>query len=511
MAFSSLRGHAPAMDRLPSFPPGDPRMSGPLLDAVAVIARQDPARPAYIDHGRAVTYADLAGRIGGMAAWLARQGLPPGAMVGLTLREDLPHLVASLALMHLGCDQISLASHDPPTLRAALAGRLGVALVIGDGEEDALPGRPFLRIDPAGPGPGEAPPARGVPGAARLVLSSSGTTGRPKLVPLTQSDIARQMARRAHESLMSRVYYRSTTVEHNNARKYHLGLLSRGATVVLSNCATLPDLAEACERFDIGRVTLPPERAAALADLQSRAGARRWPAQATLAVFGAMVPPALRRRLMTEVTPRLTVNYSTTEAGTITLAGPDDHASHPDGIGRPLPRVELHIVDDDGNTLPAGETGLVRLRAHGMARGYLDDPEADARAFHDGWFQPGDRGRLDPDGTLIFVGRDAEMMMLGTINIFPAEIERAAEGFPGLAECAAFAVRSPTLGDIPALAVVEAVPGALDTAALMARCRARLGLRAPRRVVVVPALPRNASGKVQRDRLGVGAAPGAAQ
>jgi long-chain acyl-CoA synthetase len=94
------------------------------------------------------------------------------------------------------------------------------------------------------------------------------------------------------------------------------------------------------------------------------------------------------------------------------------------------------------------------------------------------------------------------MMMLGTINIFPAEIERAAEGFPGLADCAAFALRSPTLGDIPALAAVETAPGALDTAALLAACRARLGLRAPRRVVVVPALPRTATGKVQRDRLG---------
>ena len=127
--------------------------------------------------------------------------------------------------------------------------------------------------------------------------------------------------------------------------------------------------------------------------------------------------------------------------------------------------------------------------------------EADARAFHDGWFQPGDRGWIEPDGTLVFAGRDAEMMMLGTINIFPAEIERAAEGFPGVADCAAFALRSPSLGDIPALAVVETAPGALDAAALAAACRAKLGLRAPRRVVVVAALPRTASGKVQRDRL----------
>jgi acyl-coenzyme A synthetase/AMP-(fatty) acid ligase len=410
----------------------------------------------------------------------------------------MPHITAALALLRLGCDQVSLASHDPPALRQAIAARLRVALLVGDDAQDALPGIDFLRFDPAVvEGDAQAAPP---PRTARLILSSSGTTGRPKLVPLSEAEIAAQMARRADEG---RVYYRSITVEHNNARKYHLGLLSLGATTVLANCATLPDLAEACARWGIDRVTLPPERAAALADVQARAGAHPWPARTSIAVFGAAVAPALRRRLMAQVTPNLVVNYSTTEAGTMTLAGPHDHDRHPDGVGRPLAGVDLRVVDDAGQPLPPGQVGLVRTRAPGMAQGYLDDPQADARAFHDGWFQPGDRGWIEADGTLVFAGRDAEMMMLGTINIFPAEIERAAEDFPGVADCAAFALRSPSLGDIPALAVVETAPGALDAAALAAACRAKLGLRAPRRVVVVAALPRTASGKVQRDRLAV--------
>ncbi|WP_230169606.1 class I adenylate-forming enzyme family protein [Roseomonas sp. CECT 9278] len=463
--------------------------------AIAGWARRDPGRLAFVDRGAGVSYGALDRRIGALAAWLARQGIAPGDMVALTLRDDMAHITAALALLRLGCDQVSLASHDPPALRQAIAGRLRPALLLGDEAADALPGLAFLRLDPAAAmAGGHDAPAR----TGRFVLSSSGTTGRPKLVRLGEADIAAQIARRTGEG---RVYYRSITVEHNNARKYHLGLLSLGATTVLSNCATLPDLAEACARFRIERVTLPPERAAALADLQARAGAHPWPAHTSLAVFGAAVAPALRRRLMAEVTPGLVVNYSTTEVGTITLAGPADHARHPDGVGRPLEGVALRIVDDAGRDLPPGVPGLVRLRAPGMAQGYLDDPPAAARAFHDGWFQPGDRGWIEPDGTLVFAGRDAEMMMLGTINIFPAEIERAAEGFPGVADCAAFALRSPALGDIPALAVVETAPGALDVAALAAACRAKLGLRAPRRVVVVGTLPRTATGKVQRDRL----------
>ncbi|BDG74213.1 class I adenylate-forming enzyme family protein [Roseomonas fluvialis] len=468
---------------------------GPLLAALADWAAREPARAAFIDRGVPVAFGALDRRVATAAAWLGGQGVRAGDMVGITLREDMAHIVAALALLLLGCDQVTLASHDPPAMRLALARRLGVAVLLAADDADALPGLPLLRFAPqdaAAPPP--VPPGR----IGRVVLASSGTTGQPKLIPLAEADLAAQMARRAGEG---RVFFRSIPVEHNNAKKYHLGLLALGATTVLANCAALPDLAEACARWGIDRVTLPPERAAALADLQARPGAHPWPSGTSIAVFGAAATPALRRRVMDAVTPNLVVNYSTTEIGTATIAWPADHARHPDGVGRPIDGVHLRIVDEAGRDLPPGGTGLVRVRAPGMAQGYLDDPEAQARAFHDGWFQPGDRGRIEADGTLVFVGRDAEMMMLGTINIFPAEIERAAQGFPGVADCAAFAMRSASLGDIPALAVVETAPGAVDVAALAASCRARLGLRAPRRVVVVPALPRTVTGKVQRDRL----------
>lgn len=114
-------------------------------------------------------------------------------------------------------------------------------------------------------------------------------------------------------------------------------------------------------------------------------------------------------------------------------------------------------------------------------------------------------GYFLPDGSLVHLGRADDMMNLGSIKIFPAEIEAVAQDFPGVSECAAFAVRAPAMGDIPILAVVAA-PG-VDADALLAQCRGRLGLRAPRKVLVVPALPRNAQGKVLRRELAALAAP----
>lgn len=191
---------------------------------------------------------------------------------------------------------------------------------------------------------------------------------------------------------------------------------------------------------------------------------------------------------MAALTPDVCVLYGTSETGPVTIAQPAHHDEHPDTVGPPVPGVRDEVVDEDGRVLPRGGRGLVRVRSAAAATAYLDDPEATARAFRDGWFHPGDAGWMTPDGALVLAGRADDMMNLGTIKIFPAEIEAAAAGFPGLGECAAFALRSAEHGDIPLLAVVARE--GMDTAALLAACRERLGLRAPRRIVTLDALPR---------------------
>jgi acyl-CoA synthetase (AMP-forming)/AMP-acid ligase II len=241
---------------------------------------------------------------------------------------------------------------------------------------------------------------------------------------------------------------------------------------------------------------MAPAAVAALADGLDGAP---WPAGTCIVTTGTRVPQAVRQRAQRALGCALHVLYGTTEAGMLSIAGPADHEGHPDSVGRVLPGVEVLTTAEDGRPLPAGEEGLLRFRSPGMVRGYLDDPEADARSFDRGWFRPGDVGRLLPDGELLVAGRADDRMPLGVIKIFPAEIEAAAEGFPGLRDCAAFAVPSGTFGDIPVLAVVAGE--GLDAAALLAHLRARLGLRAPRRVLPVATLPRNASGKVLRRGL----------
>jgi len=470
-----------------------------FLGRLRATAAADPSRLAVTGTGLALTYGDLAARVGRMAGWLHRAGLAPGQMCGLTLRDDLGHLVVTLALMRLGCHQVTLASHDPPAMRADIAVRAGVVAVLADGAADALPGLPCLVPDhedaAADTGLAARLPGEHAAGEAILVLTSSGTTGRPKLVPLTEAGLLTQSVRRRG---LGGVRHRPIGLEYNNGKRFPLFALANGDTHVLAEASRGIGLEAACRCYGVAMLGIAPHQAETLL---AREAPGSWPEGTRIDLAGAAPGDGLVQRLQARLTPEVYVLYGTTEVGSVARAGPADHAACPEGSGPVFPSVRVAIVDDCGAPLPAGETGLIRIRASGMAERYLNDPEATARAFVDGWFQPGDMGRLLPDGTLVVAGRADDMMVLGTVNIFPAEIERVAAAFPGVAECAAFALRSAALGDIPVLAVVADGGAAPDPAALLAHCRARLGLRAPRRVVMLPALPRNAAGKVLRREL----------
>ena len=469
------------------------------------VAARDPDRVAVIDHGRRITYRTLTQASRRAAAWLLRTGIAPGDGVGLTLRQEYPHLVMCLALLRLGCVQVSLASHEPMAMRATVAARLGLAVMLGDEAADALPGVALLRPDSAAiiaeggldavrlPAP--------APARAGFVFQSSGTTGRPKLVLMTEAVLAAQAAVTAGYGA---VRHRLVTNEFSNGKRLQLQTLALGGTEILVNAGAGRSLAETCATHGVERLNLAPQRAARLAEELARPGAPPWPAMTEIMVSGGPVPADVRAALMARATPRLWVTLGCTEAGGIAIAGPRDHALHPDTVGFPFPEVAVEVVDEDGRALPRGAVGALRLRSPACVPGYLDDAEATARAFRDGWFLPGDAGWITPEGALVLAGRTDDMMNLGTIKIFPAEIEAAAAGFAGLVECAAFALRSP-MGDIPMLAVVAGE--GFDGAALLAACRARLGLRAPRKVVVLDALPRNAQGKVLRRELAARAAP----
>lgn len=477
-------------------------MESSLLGNFRKTCAKHDERPAVVDSRGVLSYAKFGAQVARLAALFHGHGLQPGEAVAVSISDERCHLLASMALIRLGCPQITFGGHDQPSQRHGLISKCrAVAVIAADASmDDGVPvivpdferaASPLARTDAALPVPHD--------GTVAMLQTGSGTTGSFKVIPTSHRSVMLQALTR-HMAVPSGIEYVPSPIEFLYSKKHRVRSAVTGYTGLLqaTEHSQIPDI---CRRHGVDILRLSPAQLQSLIDLGVR-----LPEGVAVYVGGSRISGTLRAAFQSRQVRSLFVEYGATETGNIAVASPDMHDRYPDGVGPPLPGVQLEIVDDGGRPVPPGVEGLIRIRTPGMTTGYLDDEEMTARMFPDGWYQCGDRGALTGDGVLVFGGRVDDMMILNSINIFPAEIEKVAEGFPGVIDCAAFPMRSPVHGDIPMLAVVGAE--GCDLKALMSYCRERLGIRAPRKVIGLPEIPRNPQGKVVRRELSARAAGG---
>ncbi|HEX5806293.1 MAG TPA: malonyl-CoA synthase [Macromonas sp.] len=172
-------------------------------------------------------------------------------------------------------------------------------------------------------------------------------------------------------------------------------------------------------------------------------------------------------------------------------------------VGFPLPGVGVRVVDDAEQPVPAGEIGGIQVRGPNVFQGYWRMPEKTKEEFTaDGWFRTGDVGRQEADGYVTIVGRSKDLIISGGYNVYPAEVEGYINELPGVAESALVGVPHPDFGEV-GVAVVVAKPGAqLQPDGVLATLKSQLAnFKVPKRCFVVPDLPRNTMGKVQKNLL----------
>ncbi|MEO8667141.1 MAG: class I adenylate-forming enzyme family protein [Bauldia sp.] len=460
-----------------------------------------PDRIALFDNDAAVSYAQLDRSVHRLAGAMLQSGIVPGDRVGLTLRNACHHLIAALALMRIGCAHVILATHDPRPVRAELAARCRLSCVVADQSSDAPDQVSLLVPDfdrvfaDAGLDRTSLPSVENE--SVALLATSSGSTGRAKIVPLTQRQLYNQTLA-ANWPQSPQTLCCPISVQFYAGQRQHLQMLCLGHATVLWDRVKV-SLVEAFSRHGVTVASLSSAQARGLVDEARNNSTGPLLPHVRMRLFGSLIGQTLREAIRETVTPNFEVIYGATECGLIAWAGPEAEQEGPGWLGRPQAGISVEVLDDDGRQLAPGETGTFRIRTPGMVDGYFDDDALTAKMFRNGWFYPGDVGRLTSDGLLFLDGRADDIMNLSGVKVSPAEIQAVAEAFPGVIDCVAFPLRSAVHGDVPLLAV--AADSGMDVAALLKYCRDRLGIRAPRRILRLDRLPRNAAGKIDYREL----------
>jgi malonyl-CoA/methylmalonyl-CoA synthetase len=182
---------------------------------------------------------------------------------------------------------------------------------------------------------------------------------------------------------------------------------------------------------------------------------------------------------------------------------PQDGERRGGTVGFPLPGVGLRVSGDGGRPCAVDEIGGIEVRGPNVFQGYWRMPEKTREEFtDDGWFKTGDVGKIDARGYVHIVGRSKDLVISGGYNVYPAEIEGYLNELPGVAESAVIGAPHPDFGEAVVAVVVPKPGAALDPAALITDLKARIAnFKVPKQLFVVPELPRNTMGKVQKNLL----------
>jgi acyl-CoA synthetase (AMP-forming)/AMP-acid ligase II len=499
-----------------------------------VLTLADLFRRADVDHAAVVrpedgfttSFRSLAEQVESLAAVLAAGGLETGARVALVLGNGLEYLASFLAVTRARLVAAPLnPAYKPEEFRFYLEDAGARALIAPPGAHPARDvarergllvwtatqdsrGRVRLEGETRQTGMSAPPPAP-LPGDVALFLHTSGTTSRPKGVPLTHANLMTSIGNIA-------AHYRLTPADVGLVVMplFHvhgligatLSPLYAGGTVVVPPRFSAQAFWPAARAHGVTWYSAVPTIHQVLISRADADGAPRQSGFRFIRSCSAALAPATLALLEDRFGAPVLEAYAMTEASHQMTSNPLPPAVHkPGSVGRGA-NVDVAIMDEAGNLLPAGGAGEVVVRGANVMHGYHNNPEANAQAFTKGWFRTGDRGVLDADGYLTLVGRIKELINRGGEKISPLEVDAALLSHPAVAEAASFAAPDAKYGEeVHAAVVLKAEAAAQE---LTAHCLARLAdFKVPKVFHVVRELPKGPTGKVQRRFLAAALLP----
>lgn len=463
-------------------------------------AARIPDAEALAFGGRTWTYREVDMEAGRWVAALQARGIGAGDRVALLSTNHSACAFLFFALGRLGALLAPLNARLTPTELAPLVEDISPRLKLAlSSLADRLPGSESLETwadAVTSPSPTCEPLDESTP---RVVLFTSGTTGRPKGAVLTEGNFrASALCSAANLGAHPSPRWLGT-----------LPLFHVGGLAMLTRCAYDGGCLLLHDRFDVEAVNRAIDTegathasfvATTLERVLDARGARPVPESFRLALIGGGPVPAplLERARAARLLALQT--YGLTEAcSQVTTERPAE--AHGLTAGPALPGLEVRITGPDGEVLGPGREGDIEVRGPTVMAGYLNRPEATHEALQGGWLRTRDMGMLDERGRLTVLSRRTDLIVRGGENLYPVEIETVIAAHPAVQEVAVAGVADARWGEVP-VAFVVLRPGRAMPEDLDAWCRRSLaGFKVPARFLALDTLPRNAMGKVERTVL----------
>jgi long-chain acyl-CoA synthetase len=508
---------------------------GNVAELLRQTAREHGDRRALVAPalGRELTWAEFDAAVDALCGGL-RARLRQGSRVALVFGNSVEFITAYFAVLRADLVAIPVNNgYTEPEIRRVLAdSRADLVLAVATAADTARAAAQALgdyalevievgsdqwrdlaqaatggQSEPAGSadaGPEVVGSAAGAgPEALAVLAYTSGTSGEPKGAMLSHrallASIESTLALDPAPVEPDDVVLLTLPLFHLYALNGVLGpLVATGATGIL---AERFDPAPALALIEQHRVTTVPGAPAMYAAWATRADLKHTLASARLLISGsAPLPSAVLEQVQTATGLTVYEGYGLTEtapAATSTLASAQ---VKPGSIGRPVPGVELRLVDESGEPVAEGDPGEIQVRGANLFSGYW--PDGSGGPGPDGWWSTGDVAYADEDGDLFLVDRRKELVLVSGFNVYPREVEDALLTHPDVVEAAVVAVPHPTTGEAVKAFVVPRPGSALTTEQVIAHCEPRLArFKRPTIVVIVPELPHSIIGKVAKGRL----------
>jgi acyl-CoA synthetase (AMP-forming)/AMP-acid ligase II len=487
---------------------------------LTISARRFPDKPALIEIDRlALTYSEMNRGANRLAHELAARGIRKGDHVAVLSENSIEHMVALYAIAKLGAVSVALdprwTAHETARAITLFECRL---LILDRALHDRLallpPGTPELGtldydksgtrcelLDAVAGRPELEPEADIRDHDLCTLILTSGTTGLPKGVMRTHRNVemgcingvlGKAQDETSRELAVVPLYYGS-------GRGSIIGQIYLGGTVYVMPRFDAERAAFIIDRENITAVALAPTMCNRLLKVP-RLERFDFRSLATLRKAGLPFSLAMATEIISKITPNIYQGYASTESGSVSLLKPHEQLTKVGSSGRLVWGVEAEIADPDGNTLPAGGEGEIRVRGPNVCEGHYKNPEEQAKAFRGGWFYTGDVGRFDDDGYLYVVGRIKDFIKTGSVNVAPREVESAILGMAGIDDVAVVGISDPEWGEAVKAIVVVKDGYAIDKSDITRHCKQMLaGYKAPKYIEFTDRIERNALGKVTQE------------